>query len=190
MDQRFQQWLWPAPKQPRLPERRRLRAFAGIIGRTVSAPLGPTGASSAASTNAESCNSERVVLAVSAIVVPAANPDSVATTGNELLMPLRNQSNIVSVVEPPRKRSQTTAGGVLKNQHLGKALAQGLANNHGQLRSADGYCNTMLSENLCSALVRLTKKNPALMEVTKGRNQSNPALVANATDVLDRLVPP
>ena len=83
-------------------------------------------------------------------------------------MPLRNQSSIVSVVEPPRKRSQTTAGEVLKNQHLGKALVQGLTNNHKQLCSAYGYCNTMLSENLCSALVRLMEKNPALMEVTKG----------------------
>ena len=105
-------------------------------------------------------------------------------------MPLRNQSNIVQVVEPSRKRSQKTAGEVLKNQHLGKALAQGLANNHEQLCSAYGYYNTMLSENLCSALVRLMKKDPALMEVMKGRNRSNPVLVANALDLLDRLVPP
>ena len=41
-------------------------------------------------------------------------------------VPLRDQSNIVLVVEPPRKRGQKTVGEVLEHQHLVKALAQGL----------------------------------------------------------------
>ena len=70
-----------------------------------------------------------------------------------------------------------------------KALAQGLVNDREQLHLAYGYCNATSSESLCSALVRLMKKGPALIEVTKGRNQPNPALVADALEALDQLVP-
>ena len=84
MDQRFPQRLWPATIQPRLQERWRLCAFSGVIGRTVGAALGPTGNSSVASVDAESCNGKRVVVAASAIVGPAANGESIATSGNDL----------------------------------------------------------------------------------------------------------
>ena len=105
-------------------------------------------------------------------------------------MPLCDQSNIASVVEPPRKRGQKIAGEVLEHQHLVKALAQGLVNDREQLHSAYGCCNATSSEHLCSTLVRLMKKDPALMEAIRGRNRSNPALVANALEALDRIVPP
>ena len=81
MDQRFQQQLWPAAIQTRIPKRRRLYACAGVIGRTVGTALGPNGASSVASANAESCNGERAVAAL-ATVGQAANSESAATSGN------------------------------------------------------------------------------------------------------------
>ena len=86
------------------------------------------------------------------------------------LMPLRDQSNIASVVEPLHKRGQKTAGEVLEHQHLVKALVQGLVNDREQLRSAYEYCNATSSESLCSALVLLMKKDYALMEAITGRN--------------------
>ena len=73
MDQRFQQRLRPAPKHQRIPERRRLRTFAGIIGPTAGAALGPAGALSVASVDDKSCNDERVVVAAPATVGPAEN---------------------------------------------------------------------------------------------------------------------
>ena len=51
-------------------------------------------------------------------------------------MPLRDQSNIVSVVESPHKRGQKTADEVLEHQYLVKALAQGLVNNCEQIHLA------------------------------------------------------
>ena len=145
-----------------------------------------------ASANDESCNGEYVVFAARATVEQIQSLQQRQALAQQVMasMPLRDQSNIVSVVEPPRKRGLKTADEVLDHQHLAKALAQGLVNDREQLRSTYGYCNATSSESLCSALVRLMKKDYALMEVMKGINQSNPALVANTLETLDWLVPP
>ena len=105
-------------------------------------------------------------------------------------MPLCDQSNVVLVIEPPHKRGQKTAGEVLEHQHLVKALAKGLVNDRKQLQLVYGYCNATSSKSLCSALVSLMKKDQALMETMKGRHRSNPVLVADALEALDRRVPP
>ena len=97
---------------------------------------------------------------------------------------------LLSVVELPRKRGRKTAVEVLEHQYLVKSLAQGPVNNHEQHHLAYGYCNATSLENLCSALVCLMMKDPALMEATKGRNGSTPALVVDTLEVLDWCFPP
>ena len=62
---------------------------------------------------------------------------------------------------------QKTSAKEIEHRRMVKALAQGLVKDR-TLCSAYGYCKSTHSEFLRSSLERTMKKDPALVDVTKG----------------------
>ena len=92
--------------------------------------------------------------------------------------------------EPPRKWGRLHDEDAIRHQLLVKELAVGLVSDCRHLCSVYGCCNFKKSETLCSALCQMMKQDPALVEVMKGCNRSNPGFVQAALLAMDRIVPP
>ena len=107
-----------------------------------------------------------------------------------LRVPLGDRTNVTAAEGPQPKRGQKSAEEELEHRHLVKALAQGLINGRERGRSAYSYCKDNCSENMRNSLDRIMKKDAALKAVLSGHNRSDPALVTEALEVLDRIIPP
>ena len=87
---------------------------------------------------------------------------------------------------PPKKKRKRVKGDELLDQkHLVKALAVELVQDRVKFRSVWGHCTHKGSEILRNHLDRLIRKDPALVNVMKDRNQADPDLVTAALEALD-----